>query len=159
MNKTYFIIILFIVATVFLFSACSQQQTPPTFNEIELIFRNNYEDILIINNFLINSNDISIYNPTLKYAGYDDAVINDEEVQDAIDRLMSNQILKIAYRYGNTIVYILWDNPHDMGCGVAYSINNKSEPDIAFMTELIPLNNDGWYYYVDDYNTWRMGEA
>ena len=44
----------------------------------------------------------------------------------------------------------------DIGCGIACSINALEMPEIEYMTELVPLSTEGWYYYVDDYNKWRV---
>jgi hypothetical protein len=45
---------------------------------------------------------------------------------------------------------------NDVGCGVACAINDQDLPDIQYVTELLPMENEGWYYYVSDFNQWRL---
>ena len=45
----------------------------------------------------------------------------------------------------------------DAGSGMVYSIdgNKPSEEVFTFLVELESLSEEGWYFYVDDYNEWR----
>ena len=79
--------------------------------------------------------------------------IEDREVTAAVQRLQDSY--QNIRKNGNTIVLNQWAGLADIGCGIAYSINGTDAPKVQFMTVLVPLSEDGWYYYVDDYNEWR----
>ena len=59
-------------------------------------------------------------------------------------------------RDGNTIYFVRWTRLMDFGAGIAYSVNGKDEPELDFVTKLEPLSEDGWYFYEEDYNEWRV---
>lgn len=49
----------------------------------------------------------------------------------------------------------MWNRLSDVACGIAYSIDGK-EIDIEYLTESVPLSEENWYYYVADFNEWRV---
>ena len=148
------LIILPIVASALF--GCTVQATPPTFEEIEIIFNDHKEYFIAINNYCTNTTvtDFSVDTHTKDSTGeLNTEIIKDDAAKNAINKLISQGTLKQVYKYGDTIVYILWESSFDEGCGIAYS---ATTPKIAFMTELESLTEENWYYYVDDYNTWRL---
>ena len=144
-----------------LFSGCKEQQTPPSVEEVEQLFLENYADIQTVVSFALNSNYESIYihgaSGTMS-ADYADVSIEDEAALAAVKRLLSNKIYKtiLVDKEDNAIYLVQWTRFTDAGCGVAYSINGVDKPKIQYCTQLIPLSKDGWYYCVDDYNEWRV---
>ncbi len=32
-------------------------------------------------------------------------------------------------------------------------------PEVQYATEFTPVSDDGWYYYVADYNEWRVNQG
>lgn len=136
----------------------------PDVKAVESHFQNNYEDIQIVVDFITNleysSVDISSADGTM-LADLETMKIEDENVNSAVKRLLGTPLAKerqyySVYKSGNTIEFCQWSSPHDIGCGIAYSINETYTPRIQYCTELVPLSQSGWYYYVDDYNTWRI---
>ena len=56
----------------------------------------------------------------------------------------------------NSIYYRMWTaTAKDIDCGIAISKDEGGTPKTEFMTELSPISDDGWYYYVSDYEEWR----
>lgn len=163
MKKNCIIIFGIIIAAIIsLFSGCSKlSDTPPSLDEVTSIFLNNREDFETITNYLIdlNINYIAIFDPKATLAGHGDITINNETAREAMERLVSKRILKKVFKNGNTIEFILWESFYDMGCGLAYTIDCRVKPNIQYLTELELINDDGWYYYVDDYNTWRVNNS
>lgn len=165
--KKFFQIIysLFLMVSLCAFlSGCSSK--PPDVASVEEHFRNNQEDILTVVDFIINSEYSSISIDTADgtmFADLETVKIENEDVNNAIKRLLghtlgnSRQYYSI-YRSINTIILHQWKNTHDCGCGIAYSISGEFPPIIQYCTELVPLSEEGWYYYVDDYNAWRTGK-
>ena len=139
---------------------------PPDVASVEEHFRNNQEDIQIVVDFIINTEYSSISINTADgtmLADLKTVQIENEDVNSAIKRLLGNtpgdskQYYSI-YKSLNTIDFSQWSGPHDNGCGVAYSLSGEFPPIIQYCTELVPLTEEGWYYYIDDYNSWRTGK-
>ena len=77
------------------------------------------------------------------------AVQNDKiEVLDTQITLLEESIEK----NDNTIHFLRWTWLMDFGSGYAYSINGIDKPRLPYLTKTIPLVEDGWYYYEEDYN-------
>ena len=144
-----------------LLAACSRNI--PSKEDIEGHFQDNYNDIQIVIDFMINTNYGSIYidetNGTMR-ADLEKVNITDDNVKRAVKNLLGGFLKQDGQYYSismhnNTIEFHQWSGSQDIGCGIAYSINGTDIPDIEYCTELVPLSETGWYYYVDDYNTWR----
>lgn len=138
-------------------SSCSQILSPPTVQEVEAKFNQNRMNIMTVTNYLAESKYGSIYiNDTSgnMSVGTSRIPISDQTVIKAI-RKLSAQGYTIIIKDGNTIHFQQWTRFTDAGCGIAYSINKTSIPRIDYLTQLEPLSENGWYYYVDDYTQWR----
>ena len=135
---------------------------PPNVSSIERCFESNYNDIQIVVKFMENSNYASISikeNDGTMRADLTTVTIEDKGVRDAVERLLGPYgDYHNIYKYRNTITISQWKGLTDIGCGIAYSINETDTPYVEFATVLKPLNRAGWYYYVDDYNAWRTGK-
>lgn len=62
----------------------------------------------------------------------------------------------------NSIIFELWvASLGDLNCGVLYRIDDSSEIEAEYMTELVPLENGNgkWFYFVSDYDTYRANSA
>ena len=82
-------------------------------------------------------------------------LVSDEEVAESI-RILFCQGYRVIGKRGEGIFFMRWST-RERGRGIVYSIN-RTTPDesmITFLTELEPLTEDGWYFYVDDFNEWR----
>ena len=123
---------------------------PPTVQDVDKIFQENYDDFMIINNFVASSQyrDIRIDDCSGKMRVNSEEIrIDNDLVNAALKRLMMRNILKSADRSGHTIKYQFWTRFNDAGCGLAFSNADGFKPTIMYLTELIPLQNKGWYYY------------
>ena len=150
---------LIIIASIL--SGCATWDSPPTCSSVEQEFSRNYSTIMTIVNYLINSEYDDVYIVDVSGEMMADLMhvnISKDEVNDAIDQLLGSGTYKSFVKIGNTIRILQWRGTQDIGCGIAYSINLVDLPEIEYMTKLEPLAVDGWFYYVDDYNTWRAKE-
>ena len=144
----------------FLCLGCSS--TPPDVELVDKRFNENYDDILTVVSFLVNSGHKVIHIKDCSgtmFVEFEWIEITDASVNSAINRLLGSGHYRAIYKIGNTIQFPQWIGLQDIGCGIAYTINGKDIPDIQFVTELVPLARDGWYYYVDDYNKWRLQQT
>ena len=156
-SKTKVCFIIIIMAFCISFTCCDNN-TPPDVDSVQEHFLNNYSDIQVIVEYMVSSPYENVYimdaNGTMQ-ADLTWMEIADEEVMAAVNNLLKNgeyiQIIKI----GNTISLLQWCGTRDIECGIAYSINRTDAPDVQFMTTVVPITEDGWYYYIADYNKWR----
>ena len=81
--------------------------------------------------------------------------IGDEDVIEAVYTLFRQGYGEIS-KGGNIIVFQRWSNL-DAGRGIVYSINGNTprEDEINFLVEILPLSQEGWYFYIEDFNEWR----
>ena len=157
-SKSIFIL-LFLIPS--LFFGCSQHRTPPTQSDIENYLTEHYDVVNMITQYLISLNYENVYvddDSGIILADLEEISIKDEAVYNTMYDVMHNHIFKLISKRGNTIYFIIWSSFNDIGCGIAYSINGIDPPEITYMTELEPLSYEGWYYYVEDYNQWRVGK-
>lgn len=140
-------------------SGCVILSVPPSVSSVDQRLRDNCSDIQIIVDFMVNSGYEDIYINDTSGKMLADLVwtdISDETVSTAVYRLLVNNAYQSISKIRSTIILRQWKGLQDIGCGIACSINALEMPEIEYMTELVPLSTEGWYYYVDDYNKWRV---
>ena len=150
-----------LLTLLFLAIGFSAVNTPPGLDEVQSIFDKNREDILLLTSFLIESDCDKIYiadsSAQIK-ADFTDLAISDDRVCNAIDHLLKKGTFIKISKLGGTISFLQWTGPRDIGCGVIYSTNLEESIDKEWLTELSPLSDTHWFYYVSDYNAWRNGQ-
>ena len=80
--------------------------------------------------------------------------IDNVEIIEAINTLKKHGY-DVIEKNEHTIFFQRWSNL-DNSRGIAYSINSELQPDLQFLTRLEPLSENGWYYYEEDYDEWRI---
>ena len=147
------IITLFLVA----FIDKSQLSSPPTLEEAEKYFEENRKDLEIVADFLINeSNDVYIMHYAHRWENWKNTELTND-VRKAIERLRNGQYKICITKDEDTIGITIWfPAVLEMSSGFIYSINGKEPPVVQFATTLKPLSEPGWYFYIEDFNTWRL---
>lgn len=127
-------------------------------NKAAKYFDQDKEDILLITEYLASdTNDNIIFRKEGMFAAPSNLnKVNDRSVYQAIYRLLNDRDYHSISKFENTITFTIWTRFNDFGSGLAYSINVMDEPEIQYLTELEPLSEDGWYYYEEDFNEWRI---
>ena len=138
-------------------SGCSLlRNDPPTISEIQEVFDRDKEYLLLITDYLINADYSKIFileDCETANADLEVILIDDATAVSAFKQLKNRGYTSFS-KSGNTIRFGIWTKFNDTGCGIAYSIDGK-EISVQYMTESAPLLEDGWYYYVSDFNEWR----
>ena len=135
------------LAIAMLFSGCSTIGQPPAPQRIEETFQNYREEIQMVTDYLLTQNPpVAIDSSSRELP---------EDVVWAVRNLMRSAGWTSIHYRGNTIYFILWTRFTDAGCGIAYSVGNTLEADLPFLTQVQPLSERDWYYYVEDYAKWR----
>lgn len=152
-----------IIVCLVSFSGCSIME-PHKKIKFEAIFLECYEDIETVVDFMIISEyETIIINAESRTGLYSKDGYHYESEELVLDTKMEtavNRLLKVGFKQivksGNTIqlgqAHWLFSIDH----GVACAINGQDLPDIDYVTELIPTEKEGWYYYVADFNQWRL---
>lgn len=156
-KKRYLLLIGLLVLAISLFTACAEVEMPD-YDAVQKHFEQNKANIYLITDYLVSSGYENVYIDTIDgymLADLNRILIGDDDVLFAVRQILTSADYLHIHKQGNTVSLLLWRNDKDVGCGIAYSINNITEPDIEFMTQMDPLTADGWYYYVSDYNKWR----
>lgn len=156
------ITVLVIIITIMGMLGCAlvkEANTPPSMLEIEEIFLENYDDFTLITEYLLDYGREEVYiedSDGTMHVGFERIDIADEAVADAVVRLWRIGCSSIAMdESDNSIAFELWWCSQDKASGVAFSINGE-EPTVQFITEREALQKGGWYYYVEDYHSWRI---
>ena len=137
-----------------LLTGCRALNTPPSVADIQQSFENNHHYLFEVVDYLTTSGYENVY--ILNLDGTMQADLSRISVPDDIEAqvlglLKSGACTQIC-KIGETVSFLCWTGPQDIGCGIVYSADT---PYVQFMTQCVPLSIDGWYYYVSDYNTWR----
>lgn len=85
--------------------------------------------------------------------------IDNEEAEEAVRRLFRRGYRIIGKRNGG--VYFLDWAILNAGSGIVYSANGNvpDESILQFITEVVPLKEDKWYYYLEDFDEWKRQNA
>ena len=147
------------VAILNSFSGCmlDLMNIPPSLSKVESYFERDKEDLYLITDYLIKcgANDLYIHEDSrTALMDLEEIKIRDESVIAAIKRLREKGYTGIN-KYENTIEFRLWEGIRDLSCGIAYLIEGD-EIAIQYVTETEPLPEDGWFYYVTDYEEARI---
>ncbi len=84
-----------------------------------------------------------------------DEKISDEEVLSTVSVLMKKGYYNIT-KNSNTIYFARWRNPFGCSKGYAFSLDGSGELDIQFLIGEMVLDKTDWYYYISDYEEWRV---
>ena len=142
--------------------SCLRQ--PPSVDDVESFMKKNWNDIVIVNGFLLeleNSWAILSDDDGLIFIDFVDQRIEDDSVIEAIQSLWKKGCTRISkdndgVENENAIKYTIWTRTiGSVACGFVYAIDHTQPPKVQFQTELIPLSIEGWYYYIDNYEEWR----
>lgn len=150
-------LIVFVLFFTLLLPGCIDVTEPPTVDSVQQCFGDHYNEIQTIVDFLSAAEYENIYiseTNGFMQANLTKTEIPDKSVSSAVSKLLKREYLNI-YKSGNTIQFTQWRGSMDIICGIAYSVNGTDSPQIQYRTALVPLDKEGWYYFVSDYNKWR----
>lgn len=148
-----------VVALLVLLPACGIADTPPEVETVESVFYENTDNINTIVRFMEASGYTDIYiNETdgTMQADLEELEIEDEAVNAAISQLIGTETYRLISKRGETIEFLQWSAfIKDIGCGIIYTMDDVITQEIPYVTQLQPLKEPGWYYYVEDYELYR----
>lgn len=156
LKKATFSVAIFCIATAIIAVIYMGQKYAtiiPNPNTAEQILKKDYDNILLVVDFLIESEHQTIYINDADgsvYVGYTDHIDN-EAVLKAIKHLLGTSGYHSIEKNNNTIHLLRWTRLTDFGGGIAYSIDGQTTPNLPHLTRLVPMTAENWYYYEEDY--------
>ena len=159
--KKWLIILCFLTVLICFFVFITYKPLPDV-NSVQNQFLDNYDSISIITAFMESSGyeNIYIYDDSgVMVADLEERQIDDTLVFETVKHLIkSGKYVRIAKR-GNTIWFLQKKRIRNVGCGIAYTINGTDKPQIDYVTDLVALSAENWYYYAYDYEAMRSSRT
>ena len=158
-NVRKFLIIV-LCCSVFLTGCFIHLPEPPSKDEIETWFRENREDITLVTKELLqlDCDTCFVTDAYDRVVDYENAwvPIDNQAFFPAVNRLCKAGCFQIAKQEGNTVQYTMSNKFGGVFSGLAYSPDYKV-PNVQFLTECELIEGETeWYYFVDDYEKWRV---
>lgn len=156
-----FVSVFFVVLLVLLVKTISDSvNTPPDLRRVQAVFDENQEEIQLVTTYLMESGYDTVYisdSGQRIVADLSPLTISDAEVSGAIRKLLASGKYKQIDKFGETVIFLQWTGPCDIGCGALYSRDIEESTEGAWLTTVCPMKDARWFYYVSDYNAWRNG--
>lgn len=121
-----------------------------------------YGDISVVLTFLMQFENEDIYiNDTSGKMLVDLTTkhIENKQVNNAVNNLLKKKGYIDIAKHGHSIYFTQQAGIGNVDYGVAYSIDGSGKLDIPFLTELVALDKPNWYYFVADYEQWRISQT
>lgn len=141
-------------------ASCSSAILPPNSSNVESFFRNHEKELQILTKYIAEQDCETFYifqTDGTATADLKHIKIKNDAVLQSIESIISDGCIDI-YKdtTKNSIQFILWKRTRDEAdCGLLYALTSEKAPKAEFQTEIAPLSEDGWYYYLAEYNKWR----
>ena len=85
--------------------------------------------------------------------------ITDETVLSCLRELYSDKCIRIGKDTAKNCIDVEICTRGDITYGLLYAIDPSRMPEAWFMTDIISLSDDQWFYYEADYNQWRVEKS
>lgn len=129
------------------------------------IFKRDYRELVKMVDFLDSLEDvedayIDSTDGTMLVQYKDDRIVKDAEISDEDVVSTVSVLMKKGYyditKHSNTIYFERWRNPFGCSKGFAFSSDSSGELDIQYLIGVMALDKTDWYYYISDYEMWRV---
>lgn len=159
--------ILICICLLLSLSGCILKIPPPSLERVNNVYSEYKEEITTVVNYLINteydtvlitdtSGKMSVYSYQWSDIYFQDREISDQKTKTAVARLFDQGIVKSFDRSYGEIQIRIWTRK-EVYCYIAYR-GDGAVPSVEHATEIMPMDEEGWYYVIADYNEWRVRE-
>ena len=159
----YKLIVFFIAICIIpsLSSIVGHPVDPPKTSDVEAFYQIHKKELKILTDYLTEQNYVSVYIDSSDggaWAEFNTIKIEDNDVIKSIESILRDGCKQIYMSTDrNSIEFLLWTRTRDEAAGgLLYALDPKKEPEVQFQTELVPLNEERWFYYLAEYNKWRI---
>ncbi len=159
--KKFIAIICICVASILALTGCSQIfMSKPKIQTIMKIFESERASFITIADYLKGLSYSSCFIDDQNgffFADFKYHEIYDSAVIEAIKCLWACGCTHISKNSNNnSIAFELWSNNQEIDGGILTCIHEGEEAKVEYMTEIQEIPFPNWYYYVEDYNKWRV---
>lgn len=137
------LVISFVISVMLLGGAFSKTLD---YRQSEAYFEKYKEELITIKNYAVSAEDFSVSR---------NGVVPECEVSGDISYILHRSECKSIAKNGNTLEFHLWSKNMDVGGGIAYCESGEMDEN-CMITQCKALSESGWYYYVSDFNEWRV---
>ena len=150
--------IYFICAIIILnLSGCCTTTKTPNIKSVNKLYAEYKEEIDSVVNFLaITEYDVIIISDSsgTMIADLQTIEIPDLNIRETINHLIGTEIVKRFYKDNRNIEINIW-NHKETRYWMACTIDNTI-PSVQYATEVIPMDETGWYFVIASYSKWRI---
>ena len=136
----------------------------PRIDYMERQLQRNKEELVMVVDFItaLDFEMVSIQRPfearvSDMFVGsrYGRIPIDDERYLVVIQNLF-NRGFRVISKDEKAVSFLRWST-RNHGRGIVYSLDGTTpdEESLTFLTEIEPLTEDRWYFYVEDFHVWR----
>ncbi len=132
---------------------------PLSVEDVESFVKENWNDIVLVNDYLLKQERVILLDDDGSiFIDFVDQRIDDDTVMEAIRSLWREGCVRITkFNEDNAIQYKIWRrDPDGVNCGFVYAIDHTQLPEVQYQIEITPLTIEGWYYYLEDFEKWRV---
>lgn len=137
------LLISFVIVVMFLGGAFSKTLD---YMQTESYFEKYKEELIAVKNYVVGVEEFSVSR---------NGVVPECNVSGDISYLLHRSECKSIYKSQNTIEFHLWSKNMDVGGGIVYCEDGEMDKN-CMITQSEPLSEPHWYYYVSDFNKWRL---
>ena len=162
MRKNHRLVLVIIL--ILTMTGCHIFRIPPSQENLQNELERNLEDILLITQFLLDQEceEVFILHEDGINGNMNEGVIDKEIANEAVKNTVYRQMKEnpdLSFSRMNNSVHInMWTHFQNISCGLVYSVDGKDFSAVQYATEIVPMEIDGWYYVVEDYNAYRTGK-
>lgn len=151
-------LLLFLASILLSIGGCEHME-PLTYEEAQAIFVRDRELLIAVNAYFEELNKPEQYGTIhwdLDYSGnsYGHIPMEDAPISALLEQLEDRGYQMVTYD-GRTVDFLLWNRGADSASGIVFSADG-GEIDIEYLTQVQALSEQNWFYYVSDFNQWRM---
>ena len=86
--------------------------------------------------------------------------ITDPDFADAVEKLFDIGCEGISKNVAlNNVSFVMGHFFNDTACGILYRIDPERGSGLQYLTEQTPIEPDNWFYFVTDYNEYRINHS
>ena len=143
--------------------SCTALMTLPKADTAEHFLTGHKEELQILAEYLVKQNYSTIYIDRADGTALANLVqvkIEDDAVLKSLNTIFRDGCIDIYKDTSkNSIQFMLWKRTRDEAdAGLLFAVVPNKQPEAEFQTEIEPLTEDRWYYYLAEYNKWRADQ-
>ena len=158
------LLFLFLCAFILFLSWCYMKDYSngnPKKDDITETFEHDFKDLEKVAVYLVSLDEYAYLtirdaSGTMVLQYGDQEKIQDEEICQLIASLFHEGYTRIFKNQTNTICFERWRNSFGRLSGFALSVDGSGRVIVDYLTEQEPMSKENWYYYVGDYEEWRV---